>query len=99
MAIKTNILFLIFVLSLFLFADSLKNKGLKKTTEEIEADKELKFGMVQDFDKESLVELQLEDMYTTMMDENSNFMEMPKEKAANKLSKAKKVEKVSSEDY
>jgi hypothetical protein len=91
MALKLNILFILFVLSLFLFSHSLKNKGSKKLdSSEIEVEKEIKYGMVQDFDQESLVELQLEDIYSSMMDKNSNYMEAPKPEAKPVLKKAKK---------
>ena len=91
MAFKINYLFFLYIFSLFLFANSLKFKessSLRAQVEEEvraedkEADKEasneLKFGMAQDWDNESLSELQLEDSYTKIADTNSNFLEAPK---------------------
>ena len=90
MVAKTNILFVFLLFSLFLFASSLQNKAsFKLSDEDVEADKELRFGMAQDFDSESLVEFQLEDMFTEMSDKNSNFMDEPKPEAKAKV-KAKK---------
>jgi len=50
---------------------------------ETEANNELKYGMAQDFDHESLAELQLDDFYTQISDRNSHFLDDPKERSEN----------------
>ena len=59
---------------------------------EKEANNELKFGMVQDFDQESLAELQLEDFYTQISDRNSHFLDDPKEEQKPVIKAKKEVE-------
>jgi len=39
--------------------------------------------MAQDFDHESLAELQLDDFYTQISDRNSHFLDDPKERSEN----------------
>lgn len=86
MVVKINILFIFFLLSLFLFANSLSNRELEALDvedqeSEREANNELKFGMAQDFDHESLAELQLDDFYTQISDRNSHFLDDPQERS------------------
>jgi hypothetical protein len=88
MVAKLNLLFILFILSLFLFANSLSNKELEALDvedqeSETEANNELKYGMAQDFDHESLAELQLDDFYTQISDRNSHFLDDPKERSEN----------------
>ena len=80
MSIKLNYLFIILILSLFLFADSLKIKTHTNIDmeAETEAKNELKFGMTQDWDNESIAEIQLEDYFTEISDKNNHFLEAPK---------------------
>ena len=85
METKFNILIIFAIFSLFLFASSLKIKessGLESNTIEMDSEKEanneLKFGMAQDWDKESISEIQLEDFFTDISDNNSKFLEVPK---------------------
>jgi hypothetical protein len=88
MVVKINLLFILFILSLFLFANSLSNRELEALDvedqeSETEANNELKYGMAQDFDHESLAELQLDDFYTQISDRNSHFLDDPKERSEN----------------
>lgn len=86
MVVKINMMFILFILSLFLFANSLSNRELEALDvedqeSETEANNQLKYGMDQDFDHESLAELQLDDFYTQISDNNSHFLEDPKERS------------------
>ena len=56
---------------------------MNSQNEDLEADKEawkeIKFGMAQDWDRESISEIQLQDTFTEISDNNTNFLEEPKE--------------------
>ena len=80
MSNKLNYMFIIVVLSLYLFSNSLKTK--ENTFLDMEAEKEakneLKYGMTKDWDKESIAAIQIEDFWTDISDKNTHFLEEPK---------------------
>ena len=86
MVTKFNFLFFLFMFSIILFINSLhfkESKLMNSQNEDLQADKEasneINFGMAQDWDRESISEIQLQDTFTEISDNNTNFLEEPNE--------------------